>query len=129
MRLLYEALVVAAIFCVGPALASENSTLKKFDLQEIIDELKDRDLSAYEIRSIKSLVRLDVVDLNAVASAEEREILDEALRSTETGWAMVQTAILGNDLVMIELERQSVQLRRVVAATLSEDGVVTIYIR
>ena len=102
---------------------------REMDIQEIVASLEANDLSANEIRAIDTYVRLDVIDLNAFQSSDEYEALATALSSTDDGWAMVQTAIVANDLLKQELTRRSVPIRRVVAATMDDTDVMAIYIR
>lgn len=99
------------------------------DIQAIITALRASDLSANEIRAIDSYVRLDVVDLSAFESSDQYQALETALANTDDGWAMLQTAIVGNDSIKQELRRRSVEIRRIVAATTDDEGVVTIYTR
>ena len=99
------------------------------DIQKIIAALEASDLSANEIRAIDSFVRLDVVDLSAFESSDDYQALETALRGTEDGWAMVQTAIVSNDAIEEELTRRSVAIRRVVAATRDPTNAIAIYIR
>lgn len=98
-------------------------------VQEIIAALEASDMNANEIRTTESYVRLDVVDLSAFKSSDEYQALEDALGRTDDGWAMVQTAIVGNSSITQELRRRSVEIRRVVAATKDDEGVITVYTR
>ncbi|MCT7375555.1 hypothetical protein [Chelativorans salis] len=111
------------------AAAEGDLAAREMSVHEIIAALGVNDLSANEVRAIDSYVRLDVVDLSAFESSDEYQALETALGNTDDGWAMMQTAIIGNDLIEQELKRRSVEIGRVVAATMDDKGVVTIYIR
>ncbi|WP_157019398.1 hypothetical protein [Mesorhizobium xinjiangense] len=104
-------------------------TDREVNIHEIIAALGVDDLSANELREIDSYVRLDVVDLSAFESSDEYQALETALGKTDDGWAMVQTAIISNDSIEQELRRRSVEIGRVVAATMNDEGVFAIYIR
>ncbi|MEX0404246.1 hypothetical protein ABGN05_01060 [Aquibium sp. LZ166] len=125
--LVWLALIVLGIWPIsvhGDDLAGSGA-----DIQKIIAALEATDLSANEIRAIDSFVRLDVVDLSAFESSDDYQALETALRGTEDGWAMVQTAIVSNDAIEQELTRRSVAIRRVVAATRDPTNAIAIYIR
>jgi hypothetical protein len=122
--------VIALIACGSPPAVAHGSDLAggEIDIQEIIAALEADDMSADEIRTIESYTRLDVVDLSTFKSSDAHQALEVALDRTDDGWAMVQTAIVGNDLIKQELRRRSVEIGRIVAATIDE-GVITIYTR
>lgn len=108
----------------GDDLADRDMTL-----QEIVAALKSNDLSAYDLRAIESYDRIDIVDLSSFELREENQALRAALSKSGSSWAMVQTAIVGIDSVRRELTRRSVEIGRVVAATMDDKGVLTIYVR
>ncbi|MDZ5696853.1 hypothetical protein [Chelativorans sp. M5D2P16] len=127
-----NAMWLAALIASGslPAIAHGSELADhEVNVQEIIAALEANDMSANEIRTIESYVRLDIVDLSAFKSSDEYQALEHALGRTDDGWAMVQTAIVSNDSIMQELKRRAVEIERVVAATMDDQGVVTIYIR
>ncbi|WP_157020247.1 hypothetical protein [Mesorhizobium xinjiangense] len=102
---------------------------REVNIQEVITALETNDINANELRAIDSYVRLDVVDLNAFKSNDGYRAIEDALAKTDDGWAMMQTAIISNDLIKQELSRRSVEIGRVVTATMNDEGVLTIYIR
>ena len=99
----------------------------KAGFEEIIADLRDNSMSAEEIRTLDRFDRLEVVDVSGFTQGNQIQILQETLRDTEDGFGEVQTAIAANELVEVEIERRSVSLRRVFAATRSDDGVITVY--
>lgn len=127
-----SAMWLAALVASGslPAIAHGSAlTDHEVNVQEIIAAIEASDMSANEIRAIKTYARLDVVDLSAFKSGDEYLSIERALGRTDDGWAMVQTAIVSNDSIMQELRRRSVEVRRVVAATMNDQGVITIFTR
>ena len=83
---------------------------------------------AEEIRATDQFDRLVVVDVSDIVEGGEIQALQETLRMTEDGFAEVQTAIEANERFEAEIKQRSIELRRVFAATRSDDGTVTIYV-
>ncbi|WP_265517343.1 hypothetical protein [Nitratireductor luteus] len=123
--------LTSLIACGSPPAIAHGSDLAdhEVNVQEVIAALEANDMSANEIRTAESYVRLNVVDLSAFKSSDEYQALEEALSRTDDSWAMVQTAIVGNESIMQELSRRSVEVRNVVAATMDGEGLITIYTR
>jgi hypothetical protein len=118
----------AFIACVVlPAVAyGGNLVDDEVSIQQIIAALEENKMSAQDIRTTQAYTRLDVIDLTAIEQSQE---LEDTLREADDGWARVQTAIVANDLIKQELRRRSVAIRRIVAATMDDKGVLTVYIR
>ena len=95
---------------------------------EVIADLNENNLTAKEIRATDQFDRLVVVDLSDIVEGGEIQALQETLRMTEDGFAEVQTAIEANERFEAEIKQRSIELRRVFAATRSDDGTVTIYV-
>jgi hypothetical protein len=71
---------------------------------------------------------LEIVDLSKLEDEPGFDDLEKALARTDDGWAMVQTAIVGNDLLRQALRKRSVSIQRV-AAVSGAKGVITLYVR
>ncbi|MBX9462933.1 MAG: hypothetical protein KL840_08170 [Aquamicrobium sp.] len=99
------------------------------NIHKIVAALDATDLSANEIRSLKSYNGINVIDLSEFDSAYENQAIELALRDTDDGWAMVQTAIVANEKLKLELSRRSVTIRNIVAATMDDRETITIYVR
>ncbi|MEX4010388.1 hypothetical protein [Neoaquamicrobium sediminum] len=99
------------------------------NIHKIVAALDATDLSANEIRSLKSYNGINVIDLSEFDSAYENQAIELALRDTDDGWAMVQTAIVANEKLKLELLRRSVAIRNIVAATMDDRETITIYVR
>lgn len=99
------------------------------NIHKIVAALEATDLSANEIRSLKSYSGINVIDLSEFDSAYENQAIEMALRDTDDGWAMVQTAIVANEKLKLELSRRSVAIRNIVAATMDDRETITIYVR
>lgn len=123
--------LIALIACASSSVAVQGDDLadREVNIQEIIAALRTNDLSANERRAIGSYDRLDIVDLSAFETSDENPALTAALAKTDDGWAMMQTAVVGSDSIQRELARRSVEIERVVAATMNDARVLTIYIR
>lgn len=123
--------LIAVIACGSLPSSVHGSDLadREVNVQEAIAALEANDMSANELRAIDSYDRLDVVDLSAFKSSDEYQAIVDALAKTDDGWAMMQTAIISNDSIQQELRRRSVEIGRVAAATMNDEGVLTIYIR
>jgi hypothetical protein len=120
-----------AIFLAGasPALAQkETQATSAITFEEVLLALRENNLTAEEIRTTDEIDRLEVVDLSKLNS-DQALALEETLENTEDGFAEVQTALVTNELFGIELERRSVDIRRIFAATATDDGTVTVYMR
>ena len=96
--------------------------------EEVIADLSQNNLTAEEIRATDQFDRLVVVDVSDIVEGGEIQALQETLRMTEDGFAEVQTAIEANERFEAEIKQRSIELRRVFAATRSDDGTVTIYV-
>ena len=110
-----------------PVTAGAQDTAEpRFD--EVIADLNENNLTAEEIRATDRFDRLVVVDVGDFVEGGEIQALQETLRMTEDGFAEVQTAIEANERFEAEIKRRSIELRRVFAATRSDDGTITIYV-
>jgi hypothetical protein len=107
----------------------DDSSDRSANIHKIVAALEATDLSANEIRSLKSYSGINVIDLSEFDSAYENQAIEMALRDTDDGWAMVQTAIVANEKLKLELSRRSVAIRNIVAATMDDRETITIYVR
>ncbi len=123
--------LIAAIALAGSPLdvVAEGSDAEALLIADVVAELDENDLSASELRALNSFAAIEVIDLAQFEDDPDREALDRALERTEDGWAMVQTAIVENEDLRLELRGRSIALRNIVAASAGEDGSLTIYTR
>lgn len=122
--------VAIAVFAFGvlaPLALAEDGHVSELDIHEIVAALEEKDLSANELRTIESFDHIDIVDLSALKQDPAFNLVERALTRTDDGWAMIQTAIVANDIIKQELLRRSIPIRAVAAATLNDDT-LTIYI-
>ena len=120
------AILAAGSVALPATVAAQDQAQPRFE--EVIADLSQNNLTAEEIRATDQFDRLVVVDVSDIVEGGEIQALQETLRMTEDGFAEVQTAIEANERFEAEIKQRSIELRRVFAATRSDDGTVTIYV-
>ena len=120
------AILAAGSVALPVAVAAQDQAEPQFE--EVIADLSENNLTAEEIRATNQFDRLVVVDVSDIVEGGEIQALQETLRMTEDGFAEVQTAIEANERFEAEMKQRSIELRRVFAATRSDDGTITIYV-
>lgn len=97
------------------------------EAEAIITDLAENSMSAEEIRTAEQLRTLRTRSLSGFAGQPELEQIEETLRRTEDNFAEVRTAIEANQVFESALRVHGIPIASVTAATMGENGVVTIY--
>lgn len=118
-----------ALYLPSPTVADDLKPDPKVKFESVIASIERNDLSGEEIRAIKIFKSLAVIDLNGIEQRDHVQALRRALRRTDDGWAEIQTALVNNRILHSELDRRSVDIGRIVAATRDEAGLITIFLR
>ena len=93
----------------------------------IIAELRTNNLSAEEVIGVTGFDDLVVVSLEKF-SGRSLQDLESVLANTEDGFAEIRAATARNPLLKAALTTEGVNVRDVVAVTLSELEILTIYV-
>jgi len=129
MRIIVRSFATAiAVIVMALSSHAQDVVFSEMTVAEVVAALDSSDLSASELRSMASYQRLEIVDLAKLENEPDYDEVEKALDRMDDGWARVQTAIVGNDLIREALREQKVSIQKVTAAS-DANGVVTIYVR
>jgi hypothetical protein len=121
------ALSLVLVAAANAPLASRAQSESPHNAEGIIADLAENSMSAEEIRTTERVRSMRTVSLSQFAGQPGLEHLEETLRKTEDGFAETRTAIEANEIFDSALKKQEIPLSSVTAATIDDDGTVTIY--
>lgn len=94
---------------------------------EILEDLRENNLSAEEVLAVTAMKDLRVVSLKGFTGADLQD-LAATLDATEDHFVEIRSAIERNQLLEAALREQNAEIGEIFAATRSDAGVVSVYI-
>lgn len=122
-----KSLIVAAavaVLSVSPVIAATNA-----NFGQVISSIQASKTGASQIQAVTTVSSVNVVKVNDLAKGENMNALDQAVTKNEGDIATLRTAMTSNTAVNAALATASVDVTTVVAANISTDGVLTVYVR
>ena len=119
-----SALSIAAVMAVAPALAANNP-----NFGQMISTIQAAKTAPTQIQGLTTVKSVNVVKADDLAKGENIKALDEAVTKNQTDISSLRTAMTTNTAVKTALTNANVDVSKVVAAEIANDGILTVYIR
>ena len=113
-----------AVLSVSPVIAATNA-----NFGQVISSIQASKTDASQIQAVTTVSSVNVVKVNDLAKGENMNALDQAVTKNEGDIATLRTAMTSNTAVNAALATASVDVATVVAANISTDGVLTVFVR
>jgi hypothetical protein len=122
-KMMIAAAAVTAL-SVSPVIAASNA-----NFGQVISSIQASKTGASEIQSLTTVKNVNVVKVNDLAKGENMTALDQAVTKNEADITSLRTAMTTNTAVNTALTDAKVDVSTVVAADISGDGELTVFVR
>lgn len=111
----------------GNAKANANVAVNA-DFGQVMSSVQGAKLGAAKIKAITKVKNVNVVNVNEIATAENKTALDQAVTKNKSDIASLHSALSSNTAVKTALADATIDVEAVVAANITSDGVLTVYV-
>jgi hypothetical protein len=122
-RMIIAAAAVTAL-SVSPVIAASNA-----NFGQVISSIQASKTEASEIQALTTVKNVNVVKVSDLAKGENMTALDQAVTKNEGDITSLRTAMTANTAVNTALTDAKVDVSTVVAADISGDGELTVFVR
>ncbi|GAA2827049.1 hypothetical protein EDC40_1169 [Aminobacter aminovorans] len=105
------------------------STGAKADLGTVMSAIEASRSTATAIQAMTAVGSVQVVKLSDIVSGSDKQALDKAVVENEADITGVQAAIMANSELKRQVDAQTVDTSAIVAASIGDDGAVTVFVR
>lgn len=109
----------------GGASANANASA---DFSQLMTSVQGAKAGTTQIQDLTSVKSVNVVKITDTATGNNRAALDGAITTHKQGMAKLRFAVCSNTAINAALSKKSVDCRNVVAANVSADGALTVYV-
>lgn len=122
-KMIIAAAAVTAL-SVSPVIAASNA-----NFGQVISSIQASKTEASEIQALTTVKNVNVVNVSDLAKGENMTALDQAVTKNEGDITSLRTAMTANTAVNTALTDAKVDVSTVVAADISGDGELTVFVR
>jgi hypothetical protein len=122
-KMMIAAAAVTAL-SVSPVIAASNA-----NFGQVISSIQASKTGASEIQALTTVKNVNVVKVNDLAKGENMTALDQAVTKNEGDITSLRTAMTANTAVNTALTDAKVDVSTIVAADISGDGELTVFVR
>jgi hypothetical protein len=122
-KMIIAAAAVTAL-SVSPGIAASNA-----NFGQVISSIQASKTEASEIQALTTVKNINVVKVNDLAKGENMTALDQAVTKNEGDITSLRSAMTANTAVNTALTDAKVDVSTVVAADISGDGQLTVFVR
>ena len=122
-KMMVAAAAVTAL-SVSPVIAASNA-----NFGQVISSIQASKTEASEIQALTAVKNVNVVKVSDLAKGENMTALDQAVTKNEGDITSLRTAMTANTAVNTALTDAKVDVSTVVAADISGDGELTVFVR
>jgi hypothetical protein len=122
-KMIIAAAAVTAL-SVSPVIAASNA-----NFGQVISSIQASKTEASEIQALTTVKNVNVVQVSDLAKGENMTALDQAVTKNEGDITSLRTAMTANTAVNTALTDAKVDVSTVVAADISGDGELTVFVR
>ena len=105
------------------------STGPNADLGTVMSAIEASRSTATAIQAMTAVGSVQVVKLSDIVSGSDKQALDKAVVENEADITGVQAAIMANSELKRQVDAQTVDTSAIVAASIGDDGAVTVFVR
>ena len=98
------------------------------DFTQLMTSVQGAKAGTTQIQDLTSVKSLHVVKITDIATGNNRAALDGAMTTHKQGMASLRSAVCTNTAINAALSKKSVDCKTVVAANVSADGALTVYV-
>jgi hypothetical protein len=109
----------------GGAMANANASA---DFSQLMTSVQGATAGTTQIQGLTSVKSVNVVKITDIATGNNQTALDGALTSHKQGMTSLRSAVCSNTAIHAALSKKSVDCKNVVAANVSADGALTVYV-
>jgi hypothetical protein len=122
-KMIIAAAAVTAL-SVSPVIAASNA-----NFGQVISSIQASKTEASEIQALTTVKNVNVVKVSDLAKGENMTALDQAVTKNEGDITSLRTAMTANTAVNTALTDAKVDVSTIVAADISGDGELTVFVR
>jgi hypothetical protein len=111
------------------ATTSGGSAAKSANFGQVISSIQASKNGATQIQGLTTVKHVNVVKVSDIATGGNKTALDQAVTKNEGDITSLRTAMSSNTAVNSALAKAKVDVSAVVAANISGDGELTVYVR
>ena len=108
--------------------AANANVVANADFGQVMSSVQGAKLGAAKIKALKKIKNVNIVKVSDMATAENKTTLDTAITKNKGNIASLRSALNSNASVKTALEDASVDVEAVVAANITSDGMLTVYV-
>lgn len=105
------------------------STGAKADLGTVMSAIQASRSTATAIQAMTTVGTVHIVKVSEIAKGDNKQALDKAVSDNEADITGVQAAIMANSALKKQIDAETVDTSAIVAASISADGAVTVFVR
>jgi hypothetical protein len=109
----------------GSATANGNASA---DFSQLMTSVQGASAGTTQIQGLKSVKSVNVLKITDIATGNDQTALDGAMTTHKQGMASLRSAVCSNTAINAALSKKSVDCKTVVAANVSADGALTVYV-
>ena len=124
----HKLLIAAAgvsVLALAPAFAASGQA----NFGQVISSIQSSKKEAAEIQGLTTVKNVNVVKISELTDDGNKSALDQALTKNDADIQALRTALTSNTSVNTALTQANVQVASVVAADITPDGAITVFVR
>ena len=108
--------------------AENASVVANAEFGRVLSSVEEVKLGVTKIKALKKIKNVNIVKVMDIATAENKTTLDTAINKNKGDIASLRSALNSNAPVKTALEDASVDVEAVVAANITSEGMLTVYV-